>query len=287
MTCKDAKSLPIMAVCDKLDGKLVSINRSKGYALYHCPYREDRHPSLMLDLNENRWCDLATKQNGDVVDLVRLTLSLSTMEALKLLSGSHHFYIKECTLEKKKNIEPDEITIKPLSHPVLIQYVKSRGIAPEIAQRFCKEAHKTSATGKHYYTLAFPSYSGGYELRNSGYKGCDGTKDITLIGSGPYFLFFEGLFDFLSHIQLHGYDNECTYIILNSTIKINRAMYLLDSRASPKSVEAWLDNDDAGRVATSVIKQKWPYATDQSIQYASHNDLNDYLCSLKIINKNK
>src|SRR3712207_8855841 len=42
------------------------------YALYHAPYREDRHPSFKVSRKKNRWYDLATMESGDIIDLGKM-----------------------------------------------------------------------------------------------------------------------------------------------------------------------------------------------------------------------
>ena len=95
------------------------------------------------------------------------------------------------------------------------------------------------------------------------------------------FLFFEGFFDFLSHIQLYGWNDGATYIVLNSTALAERAAnYVVAQATVPAGVQLWFDNDDAGRAAAAVIKHHFPAAIDMSGVYAGHGDLNDYCVSL-------
>src|SRR3712207_6934931 len=39
------------------------------YALYHAPYREDRHPSFKVSRKKNRWYDLATRSEEHTSEL--------------------------------------------------------------------------------------------------------------------------------------------------------------------------------------------------------------------------
>jgi DNA primase len=45
----------------------------------------------------------------------------------------------------------------------------------------------------------------------------------------------------------------------------------------PQRVELWLDNDEAGRNAASLIKKRLCNIEDMSTVYALHNDVNDWL----------
>ena len=276
MTCAEAKTITILDVCQRLGAKLACANYGKAYALFHAPYREDQHPSMKVDLTRNRWYDLATGQQGDVIDLVCLTNHTCIADALAYLDRGASSLCKPLPLKKEKVAVVDGMTVMTLCHPALIDYLKSRGIAPEIAGRFCLEAHYVSPKGISCFAIAFPSKSGGYELRNRRFKGCRGPKDVTVVGRGSTFLFFEGFLDFLSHIQLYGYMDDYTYVVLNSTSNVGRALATLKSFPLPTSIEIWLDNDAAGRLATVELIKHFPQAVDMSIIYANYNDLNDY-----------
>ena len=275
MTCADAKKVPILDICDRLGAKKASINAGKRYALYHAPYREDRHPSLKLNLMTNRWYDLATGQSGDVIDLVCLTNNTSINGALSYLAGCTSSLFKS-SLPFKKEKAGHGLTILPLAHPLLLKYMKLRGISVENAQRFCSEAHYVVGNGVLCFSVAFASDSGGYELRNSRFKGCRGPKDISIIGKGSTFLFFEGFIDFLTYIQMYGYENDVMYIILNSAILVQRALDCLKSFQLPLKVEMWLDNDISGRIASNKIMAQFPSAADMSNIYVGCKDLNEY-----------
>ena len=144
--------------------------------------------------------------------------------------------------------------------------------------------------GKPYFALAFRNDSGGYELRNPRFKGST-SKDITHIrqqGEPRDTCFvFEGFLDFLSFLtirQQKSPDMPCTdwqdYVILNSTANTDKALYPL---ADYGHIHCMLDNDEAGRKAVEAIRQEYKWRVrDASHLYSGHNDLNDYLRSLKV-----
>ena len=144
--------------------------------------------------------------------------------------------------------------------------------------------------GKPYFALAFKNDSGGYELRNPRFKGST-SKDITHIrqkGEPRDTCFvFEGFMDFLSFLtirQQKSPDMPCTdwqdYVILNSTANTDKALYPL---ADYGHIHCMLDNDEAGRKAVEAIRQEYKWRVrDASHLYSGHNDLNDYLRSLKV-----
>ena len=283
MTFLESKSVPILQVCDSLHAIRAVVSESKGYALLHAPYREDNHPSLKVDLKKNRWYDLAKGLTGDNVDLVAMTHNCDANTALKYLETLGGFGCMKSisAFPKKKKNDNSFLSakplIKPLQHPALLEYIRSRAISAELAKRYLFEMHTSTPSGKSCFAIAFPSLSGGYELRNATFKGCVGKKDISVIGNGHIFLFFEGFFDFLSHSQIFGYNAMATYIVLNSTSMARRAVSYLANREKPSAVELWLDADDAGRLATSTLLLAYPHSRDMSYIYADYADMNDYL----------
>ena len=314
MTFEEAKRVSVYDLCIKFGAKRVQASDAKHYALFHAPYREDRHPSLVVDLSANRWRDLAKGYGGDAVDLVcRQYEYMSARDALAFLGGNHmersvdssYSYKKMSPLKKENKNGIDQIPlIAPLENPVLLDYVASRAVAPAIAKRYCKEAHKVSSSGKPYYTLAFPSLSDGYELRNAGFKGAEGPKDISVIGDGNVFLFFEGFFDFLSYLQIFGkyekdYADACRLFIEERNRFFGELQTIPYLRVIPSQANYFLCEvtgtytateltslllkrynilikDPAGRAATDILMKAFPYALDFSYVYAETKDLNDF-----------
>ena len=144
--------------------------------------------------------------------------------------------------------------------------------------------------GKPYFALAFRNDSGGYELRNPRFKGqhIERHHPYTAAGRAERYLFrVRGLLDFLSFLtirQQKSPDIPCTdwqdYVILNSTANTDKALYPL---AGYGHIHCMLDNDEAGRKAVEAIRQEYKWRVrDASHLYSGHNDLNDYLRSLKV-----
>ena len=77
-----------------------------------------------------------------------------------------------------------QVRIDPLTNPVLLGYLKERGILPEIAREACKEVHFQNK-GKWYFAVGFANRSGGYEIRNKYLKGSISPKEITATSVEP------------------------------------------------------------------------------------------------------
>jgi DNA primase len=68
--------------------------------------------------------------------------------------------------------------------------------------------------------------------------------------------------------------------ILNSVANVQKAMDFLKSH---KEIYTYLDNDEAGRKATELIKSSCVSVNNRSERYAGFKDLNDYLCQKPIV----
>ena len=147
-----------------------------------------------------------------------------------------------------------QVRIDPLTNPVLLGYLKERGILPEIAREACKEVHFQNK-GKWYFAVGFANRSGGYEIRNKYLKGSISPKEITHIKNGSdRCIVVEGFMDYLSYLTLKATHpgngqpkgNGPDYIVLNSVSNVGKAIPVLKES---KSALCLLDNDSAGRQA--------------------------------------
>ena len=174
----------------------------------------------------------------------------------------------------------------------MLRYLQGRGINIELAKRECKELHFTN---KPFFAIGFPNMAGGYEVRNSFFKGCIAPKDITHIRQQgeprEKCLVFEGFMDYLSFLTLRMKNcptmpdlDRQDYVILNSTVNVPKAIDVL----SPyERIHCMLDNDETGYKATRAIELEYSYRVrDFSHNYRGYSDLNDYLCGRKQEQKN-
>jgi hypothetical protein len=91
---------------------------------------------------------------------------------------------------------------------------------------------------------------------------------------------FEGFFDYLSFLTLMKSEarHKCDYVILNSVSQAGKVIPILRPY---KHVRCYFDNDAAGRNAYEIVK-KDVNAISCSEKMLPHNDVNDYLCSLRV-----
>ena len=111
--------------------------------------------------------------------------------------------------------------------------------------------------------------AGGYEVRNSFFKGCIAPKDITHIRQQgeprEKCLVFEGFMDYLSFLTLRTKNcpvmpnlDRQDYVILNSTANVQKA---IDALGQYERIHCLLDNDGAG------IRQRKPSQRNTPIGY--------------------
>ena len=287
------ESLGILPVVDKLY-----------YGMYHSPFRQDDTPSLKVDYGVNLWCDFGTGEGGSLIDLVMKQHSCNAYGAISRLEQGYYsantfsFQGKSISErnaakeEKKQLASPIEIRkIQPLQNPALMDYLRSRNIPPQMAAHYVQEMYYR-IDDKPYFALAFKNDAGGYELRNPRFKGSTSPKDITHIRQSgkknDSCFVFEGVMDYLSFIAIRQKTNPTypcldwqDYVILNSTINVDKALYPL---AEYEHIHCLLDNDDAGRKATQAIQKEYCWhVRDSSHLYSEYKDLNDYLCGKKFI----
>lgn len=181
-----------------------------------------------------------------------------------------------------------EIThIGELKLRYLTNYIMSRGIPVDLAKQYCVEiVTKNTEKDRLYNVIGFPNNSRGFALKSpSGFKsttkagittiGSNG--EMTLAATSGAVAVFEGFFDFLSYMVMMNKDKPGSdIVVLNSVTNLTRALPYLKQHSL---IEAYLDNDKAGRACLESIKNAIPGASvlDRSSLYEGFNDLNDML----------
>jgi DNA primase len=251
--------------------------------LYHCPFREDRNPSMYVNTDKGTWVDMANpdEYKGDGIKLVELTLNLRPLEAAKYIVGegaiSSNARPQSYTPRRVQRVDSIEYTVHELEHPALLDYLNSRGIPANLAKRLCKEIH----IGRLFF-IGFASQNGGYELRNKLGKRSLGNKNISVLGTGDKAIIFEGFIDYLSHLRIYGFLEDHKYIVLNSVCNLQKVIDYFNVFGLPQHIQLWLDNDDAGRNAAIFLTEKLQCSIeDMSSVYASYNDVNDWLVATR------
>lgn len=266
---------------------------------YKSPFRNEKTPSFKVNTNAHTsknhyWDDFGTGEGGTIIDLVVKMDSASVSQAIALLlkfdphlrENDTQFNIpldlpKKHKLRKKEKKSPGVKIekIKDLNNAALIEYVKSRKINLQIAEKFLKEAYYT-LNGKVLFGLAFQNDQGGYELQNKYIKTAT-NKAITSFNLSDHteVILFEGISDFLTYLTRNqGIFKKYGFIILNTVGNKDQAIHTIKENSHIKGIHLFFDHDDGGRNACKKLTKTFSNlkVIDHSGKYEGYNDLNDF-----------
>lgn len=290
MNMEQANAIPMSEILDKVGCK---IGKSSSYDLmYFSPFRDEKTASFHVNTMKNRWFDFGMGCGGTVIDFVCRYLEMQQEDHTPSdgLRWVNNMMKPSATVITFPTGEPQEVfpalkfvSAKPLQALFLLDYLKERGIPSLLAKKHLKEVRvRNTKTKRELTAIGFKNADGGFELRNSAFKGSLSPKGISLVRGKelmPESLHvFEGFLDFLSALMYQsGNAFRGDAIILNSVGCLPKAVpYILNY--SYRHIYSWLDNDTAGRNATQVLKE---FAEDgrmkftpMNSQYATHKDVN-------------
>lgn len=251
-------------------------------------------PKYIMDV----WYDHGEGTGGHIIDFIERYYGVTFAGAMQKLSEivTTPAYIEPFRpapppplplLAPSTSIQDE--TIQPLGSSAksvaLRNYLYKRGIPLKIAKSYLMEIHYTY-NGANYYALAFPSDTGGFELRNPYIKGSYKAKDISTIRpksitkhAEKQVAVFEGFFDFLSYLV----DNSLTepdmpVVVLNSAAMTARAIDVIKAMGA-ETVHLYLDLDTTGKDRAEHFKQELQgiNVLDHSHIYAGYKDYNEFL----------
>ena len=293
MTSQEANSIPLEDILSRYGYE--PSRRYGGYDMYRSPFRCDSSPSFKVFRNENRWYDFGDSSHGRVVDLVMRIQNCSFPQAMKEIEGLGFSsgmipQPRPVTVTVQKASGMTLLKIIPVENGHLLDYAASRGIDADIVREHCVEVHYCfEKNPREKYALGFANDHGGFELRNSMFKGCATAKDITGLAAGNRSCaVFEGFFDLLSfkqyakdHPQMPAL-GQLDLCVLNSTSIVERSK---DFLSRYEKVHAFLDNDSPGREALRKMRHFLPKDTvlvnEAERLYPSCNDFNEFLQKIK------
>ena len=281
MNCDQVRELDLV---DYLNSLGLQPYKIKGINFwYYSPFREEKTPSFKINRKLNRWFDFGEGVGGNLIDFAIRYRGCTIGEFLDSISSNSISFHKPRLSRKKNNTlsEPkiQIIAIKSLRSTALLRYLESRKISIRLADEFCKEI-SYQLKDKRYYAIGFKNLSGGYELRNSYFKGSSSPKNYSLVQrqQSDVLTVFEGFFDFLSFLTLidqSGLDIQSDFLILNSLSLFEKGRRVFDRY---RQVDLYLDNDAAGDRYTFYACSLGEHIHDSRQLYKNHKDLNDFLC---------
>jgi len=312
MNSAQAKQIPLAKILEWLGYS--PHHEARDDVWYFSPFRKESEASFKIDTRQNVWFDYGEGAGGNGLDFInylhhgRKCIDGSdvsfALDKLTELTGEYKasrdyqtpdlFARPASTGSPQKSESTLEVVkVRGLKNEALIGYLRERNISERNAHLHVREIYY-KRSGKHYFALAFPNDSGGYELRNKYFKGVHGSKDISIIrkknfanqkkneGGGQAVTVFEGFMDFLSALEYYGKPITTPVIVLNSVAMKDRAIEAIRDMQVSK-VYLYLDRDDSGRELSGYFQQRLQGMTivDNSVLYAEHKDFNEFLTGVE------
>lgn len=280
MNSKQAKQIRIENYLQHIG--ILPIKERGNNLWYISPFRNESVPSFKVNRSINQWHDFGSGDKGNIIDLtMKLHQTENVSEALQAIEKAipnpniQSFSFRQQAFSKGI----DNIEIKSLSHPALIEMLNKRKISIELARQYCKEIHYT-LNGKPYFAIAFTNDKGGYETLNPYFKGCISPKEIATFDRKTASVhLFEGFMDYLSLLTMQAKQGNVSAVVLNSVTNLEKAIPFLSKHTQ---INAFLDNDNSGKQALEKLQKLILPVVDISKRYSEYKDVNDYLCGKKL-----
>ncbi|TDN89441.1 CHC2-type zinc finger protein [Salegentibacter sp. 24] len=252
------------------------IKTTEKAAWFLSPLRSETTASFNVSLHKNLWYDFGLGKGGSAIDLMMNIKSCNAKEAFEFLKED----LISFTFSPPSNFQPKNdiiqiITIDLIKNPSLLNYLKSRKIPLNIARNYCYQVWY-EIREKNYFAIGLQNNKGGWELRNKYFKGSSRPKSYSIIKrAAKQLIIMEGMFDFLSLAFINkDLVQKSDIIILNSLGFIHKIKSLIPHY---NMVLIYLDNDPAGKKATSSLLNLYNNITDCSDLYRDYPDLNEKL----------
>lgn len=283
MNAKQAKELALVDFIQRLGHEPTSHRGSDVW--FKSPLHPDeRTPSFKVDAVRNVWYDFGRGEGGTIIDFVERYFSAqdvsSALAIITDVTGGVTTFPKRTLTPKDAPPRERPIieSVEAITHPSLEAYLEGRAIPVDLARLYLKEIAYL-VEGRRCRALGFENQAGGFEVRNPGFKGTVGTKDITLLRAPGRrdVAIFEGAIDFLStlvHYQLEA--PRSNVLVLNSVSFVERAIAELHAGQAER-IYAYLDHDHAGEDALARLSAEAWQVQDASSFYRDHKDANEYL----------
>ncbi len=277
ITCEQAKQLDIVDYLSSLGFNPVKIRNADHW--YLSPLRNEKTASFKVNRKLNAWYDHGTGQGGNLVDFGILYHNCSVsdlLEKLNILSFHQHPLNIIAVPEKHPDSQIKIISEKNLFSLSLLRYLRQRRIADGVSNTYCREVI-FELDNRVYSAIGFRNDEGGFELRNSWFKGSSSPKTFTsILNDAKEASVFEGFFDFLSYQTIH--QNQAPFssdfLILNSTSFFERSRSFMEQH---NSIRLYLDRDKTGQNCTQRAIESSKKYIDESILYKEYKDLNEWM----------
>ncbi|MEY8020445.1 toprim domain-containing protein [Muriicola sp. SD30] len=277
MDCERARTLCLITTLARAGH--FPVRETEKEAWYLSPFRSETQASFKVNKKINRWYDHGEGIGGNIIDVVCQLENCTVSKALKLLSTQNPSFsfhqLPSIQLPDSDGSKIKIIRTTKIRHAALRQYLKSRYISLETAQKLCKEVHYRTK-GKTYFAIGLENVDGGWELRNKYWKNSTSPKTISIFKNGHKKLIItEGMFDMLSLLELiPNIQGTHDFLILNSTAFIEKALVQFKYY---DQIDLFLDNDGIGKEKTGLLLKQSHNTNDNSHLYDGFKDMNEWL----------
>ncbi len=277
ITCERARKLSIVKTLASF-GHFPSRTTEKE-AWFLSPLRSETQASFKVSLHLNKWYDHGTGRGGNGLDLIVAMKNCSVKQALEFLSTKENdfFFFQQPILKKPTSSEIEILDVKPIQHPALIHYLKTRMISIQTANLYCNEVHY-QINGKSCFSIGLQNKEGGWELRNKFFKISSSPKSYTYLKyNADHLIVLEGMFDLLSMAELFPDELKSSDVMVLNSLSFLKAVSELFENY--KEVELYLDQDESGRMHSKELTNRFLNVKDKSECYSGYKDLNEQLIS--------
>ncbi|MGN8037818.1 hypothetical protein ACTJJ0_22190 [Chitinophaga sp. 22321] len=167
--------------------------------------------------------------------------------------------------------------IEPITNPLLINHIESKGIPLNIAQRYLKRVRVCSKdTHDFFYALGFRNESGGWAYYNPFENGFVGDMDISFIRGTDIkpegIHIFKNDRDFMAAVirMNNGQPLKYDALILNDIANLPQATPYI-YQYGYRTAFTWMDNCQVGKAATQSLDDY--FKTEDRLQHAPMNGL--------------
>ena len=169
MNCKQFNSVKLEEILVSLGHHPTKQNEKEAWFLN--PFYTETQASFKINKNLNYWYLHSEGIGGNNVDFMKKYLNASVKEVLEWAEKQNFSSFQQQNVIHSINSKPYyQITeIKKLQNEHLKSYLHQRGFSTKVYP-LVKEIHFTIGE-KNLYAIGFENLSGGWELRNSFYKG--------------------------------------------------------------------------------------------------------------------
>lgn len=290
MNCETAKTIKLSSILDQIGA--YKIRTSNHDVWYLSPFRKEQTASFKVDLRKNVFYDFGEGFGGTTLDFVMQYYQCDIPNALKILREDFNSFsfqqqaipVLNEEVNSKKNYEIT--TVKTLSNPVLMDYLKSRKLNLELCRNYLCEVHY-QLNGKNYYGIGFKNDQNGFEIRNKYVKLCLGKKWFTHIkNESSSAIILESWSDFIALLTLHPkLEKTHDFVILNSLILSSKIDPIIERY---ERIFLTLDSDEAGSKVTQKLLEKWSEkCTDYRNIFSNSKDLNEFLIKKSPVKNNR